>query len=493
MGYKSKFKGAEIDAHLEKMVNVTYAELKALRDEGKLIAGQMYRMTDYETTCGWENTQCAGHPFDLVLTALDNKTLDEKCSAIWSERDTDGYFANSNLPAWDVRYCLDNDVIRFDWARQKGKYLVVDDDGYQYIGKLNGTYTLDGVTYKKWDVNDSGYLMYLLTLSENPNEGEEIIVCDFQDGDYNWTAVAVKVEDRTDGNGVIYRLIDELENSIPYDFKNIMFMRPLTEGVLDFENGVATFCYTFSYLDFDTYAIEDKSVKEPLYCYNNKFTVYCFDNVFLALSEDNCHSNIFGDHCVSNTFVGVCDSNIFGDNCVANTFGSGCSSNIFKNNCHSNTFGFGCDSNTFGDNCHSNIFGDMCDSNTFGYECYSNTFGDNCSSNIFGNNCDSNTFGDMCYSNTFGSGCSYNTFKNNCYSNIFGDYFSFNTFGDNCHSNTFVNNETASYRSLVQYYKIDCVSEKEIQVYRNRKYQIFITTDTSRNIVEYTVDDIINK
>ena len=51
MGYKSKFKGSEIDERLEKMVNVTYAELVALRDEGKLIAGQMYRMTDYETTC----------------------------------------------------------------------------------------------------------------------------------------------------------------------------------------------------------------------------------------------------------------------------------------------------------------------------------------------------------------------------------------------------------------------------------------------------------
>lgn len=132
MEYKSKFKAAEIDARLEKMVNVTYAELVTLRDEGKLIAGQMYRMTDYETTCTWENTQVAGHPFDLVLTALDNKTLDEKCSAIWSERDTDGYFANSNLPAWDVRYCLDNDTERFDWALMGGTVLKVFAMGQEY-------------------------------------------------------------------------------------------------------------------------------------------------------------------------------------------------------------------------------------------------------------------------------------------------------------------------------------------------------------------------
>jgi hypothetical protein len=34
MEYKSKFKAAEIDARLEKMVNVTYAELVALRYKG---------------------------------------------------------------------------------------------------------------------------------------------------------------------------------------------------------------------------------------------------------------------------------------------------------------------------------------------------------------------------------------------------------------------------------------------------------------------------
>ena len=403
MGYKSKFKGAEIDARLEKMVNVTYAELKALRDEGKLIAGQMYRMTDYETTCAWENTKCAGHPFDLVLTALDNKTLDEKCSAIWSERDKDGYFANSNLPAWDVRYCLDNDTERFDWASQEGKYLVADSYGYLYIGKLNGTYNLNGVTYKKWDVNDQGNLMYLLTLSENPNAGEEIIICDFQGGDYNWTVTAVKVEDRTSGKGVIYRLIDEAENDVPYDFKNIMFKRPLTDGKYDAENGVDTFCYTFCCIDWDTYALEDESVKTPKCCHDNKFAVSCHDNVFLTFSGKNCSYNTFGE------------------------------------DCHSNTFEYGCSSNTFGDS------------------------------------------------------CSYNTFRSSCRRNTFGDYCNSCSFGAECSYNTFTDSETASYKNILQYYKIDCVSEQEIQVYRNRSYQTFITTDKNGNIVEYTVDDIINK
>ena len=130
MGYTSKYKGAEIDALLDKvealpegggeggsapmMIEVTWEELVALRDANNLTAGQMYRITDYETMTSKEGSQAAGHPFDIIVTALDNKTLDEKASAIWSARDTEGYFANSNLPAWDVRYCLDNDINRFD-------------------------------------------------------------------------------------------------------------------------------------------------------------------------------------------------------------------------------------------------------------------------------------------------------------------------------------------------------------------------------------------
>ena len=411
MGYKSKFKGAEIDARLEKMVNVTYAELKALRDEGKLIAGQMYRMTDYETTCIWWNVQCAGHPFDLVLTALDNKTLDEKCSAIWSERDKDGYFANSNLPAWDVRYCLDNDTERFMWF-----------DTEEYISWVD-----------------------------------------------------------TNGKGVIYRLVDEAENSVPYDFKNIMFSRPLTNGKYDAENGVDTFCYTFYCIDQKTNKIEDQSVKEPNRCYNNKFGIRCYDNVFC---EYDCYSNTFGSDCFSNTFGGGCYSNTFGDTCYFNTFEDACYSNTFGHNCYSNTFGRNCYSNTFGSYCSSNTFGKSCNSNTFGKSCEYNTFGDYCCSNTFVCDCNSNTFGSDCDSNTFGHRCEYNTF---------GVYCRFNTFGDYCYSNTFANSETASYVNIVQYYKSDRVSSKEIQVYRNRNYQTFITTDKNGNIVEYTVDDIINK
>lgn len=44
--------------------------------------------------------------------------------------------------------------------------------------------------------------------------------------------------DEINGKGVIYRMIDEFNNDVPYDFKNIQFKRKLTQGELDLDNGI---------------------------------------------------------------------------------------------------------------------------------------------------------------------------------------------------------------------------------------------------------------
>lgn len=373
MGYTSKFKGAEIEARLEKMVNVTYAELVALRDEGKLIAGQMYRMTDYETTCTWENTQVAGHPFDLVLTALDNKTLDEKCSAIWSERDTDGYFANSNLAAWDVRYCLDNDRGRFNWAQLGGKYIIADQDGWVLEGVLNGTYVLGGVTYKKWDAYDGDYHMYILTLSENPKDGEDCFFCEYQSDDSTYSAKVVSVEDREGGKGIIYRLVDDAMNSIPYDFKNIMFSRPLTEGEYDLDNGIDTFCYTFSHIsEEDLSVVSDGSIQGL--ASGNTLEDKSFDNVFFCRKEYSASGNQLRFGCNGNTFM-------YGS--FDNYIDSGTGWNFFDRNFYNNKVGSELLDNTFGRNIELCTFGDRCLVCSFCSYIKHSTFGENLNSVLF--------------------------------------------------------------------------------------------------------------
>ena len=122
--------------------HTTYAELKALRDAGELIPGMLYRITDFVTITTQPNTQSAGHQFDIVVTALDERTLSEEAMAMMHEGDT--YFAKSDIAAWRVWYSLDADS-KYSWVT--------------------------GANHK----------------------------------------------------GVIYRLVDEYNNDLPYDFKNIQF------------------------------------------------------------------------------------------------------------------------------------------------------------------------------------------------------------------------------------------------------------------------------
>ena len=57
-------------------VKKTWAELKTLRDEGNLVEGTWYRITDYVTTTSQSETRSANHPFDILVLATDspNKT-----------------------------------------------------------------------------------------------------------------------------------------------------------------------------------------------------------------------------------------------------------------------------------------------------------------------------------------------------------------------------------------------------------------------------------
>ena len=281
--------------------------------------------------------------------------------------------------------------------------------------------------------------------------------------------------DTEDGKGVIYEMIDENNNECPYDFKNIMFKRPLTDGYYDRDNGVDTWVYTFTWVDEDmdiqdlsivgqtllndegkvsgiydnkiksrfasqyyesesSYALNDNAfisnfdydVGNFYGCNSNTFENDCYSNTF----GNSCNSNIFGNYCYSNTFGNYCFSNTFGDWCLSNTFGNYYYSNTFGNNCYSNTFGNNCYYNTFGNNCYYNTLGDDFQSNTFGVDCSHNTFGGYCNSNTFGNGFQSNTFGYNCYYNNFGVNCYYNTFGNECYYNTFGTNIVLNLIGD---------------------------------------------------------------
>lgn len=184
---------------------------------------------------------------DIIINEVD-KTVDatdfdyDECM---TESDlTYNYFQNSNLSAWKVWYCLDNDKSRFAWADDS-----VDEDVPAKIitqGGRNFTFSAGGFfirseqydevisnkgvreSYYAWIKDDNNSIIVYTT--SNPPLVNSYLYVKNRSGEFE-QASGNKVNEYTpahkgtglpNGRGVIYRLIDEWNNDIPYDFKNIL-------------------------------------------------------------------------------------------------------------------------------------------------------------------------------------------------------------------------------------------------------------------------------
>ena len=317
--------------------------------------------------------------------------------------------------------------------------------------------------------------------------------------------------DSTNGKGVIYRMIDEFDNDIPYDFKNIQFTHPNdpttyphyyytfasgnAEDNTDCSLNISSMCYSNTIKNTilkgeninETPMILNQIIFIGNVCVSNTFGYDCQTNTF----GDMCAYNTFGNFCSGNTFGNICFANTFGSNYENNTFGDGCANNTFGSVYENNTFGSNYENNTFGSSYTGNTFGSSYTRNTFGSSYGNNTFGDNYQYNIFGNYCGSITFGSAYNSNTFGNdisrniagnGCVGNTFGNDCYDNTFGDNFQSNTLGNNCAEITFGND--CSYNTFGNYcYRIKFASGSSTSATKYNYYQYNHFGDGCREIL----------
>lgn len=120
----------DIGGGISAPISTTYSELKSLKDSNGLVIGQKYRITDFVSSFGKSGISSANHPFDLIIEANGNNSFSETAIAI--QHVGDDYFSNSNLSAWQVSYCFDNDTKRFPQASSSGKgfiYYLKDDHG----------------------------------------------------------------------------------------------------------------------------------------------------------------------------------------------------------------------------------------------------------------------------------------------------------------------------------------------------------------------------
>lgn len=216
----------DIPEKVGQMLNVTHAELVALRDAGTLQAGRHYRITDYVTTTnsdadsmtGEAMVRSAGHPFDVIVLATSANTISETARAILHGGDE--YFAGQNLQAWQLWYTLDNDKTRFAWA------------------------------------------------------------------------------DTANGKGVIYRMIDEYRNDLPYDFKNIQFRRYTASGKVGYDQWAtgrmrAMLSYYQQLLDNEAYDGPSAVLAHPFCNYEREADLAAEDNTYQGYTLSTTGTRMF--------------------------------------------------------------------------------------------------------------------------------------------------------------------------------------------------------
>lgn len=331
-------------------IDITYSELKFLRDNGVLQAGLYYCITDYETTTTQRDTYAVGHRFNILVQAVTNYKLSEsaKVCAIAG----DDYFAKNKLEAWNIKYSLDNDAKRFAWADAvNGKgviYYMCDENGN------SAPYDFKNILFSE---------KYTFELS-----GEDFSL-----------------------NGIYCR-----NNEIrPYVVDGIQI---INGNILD--NLYEGDCCNnfFDYDCHDNYLVDN--------CNGNRFASGCYGNILCNNCNNNdfgisCCNNVFEDTCSNNIFEPGCCNNQFGGLCKDNRFGSLCSNNILKQNCSRNYLEQFCRYISVGRNGYNNRFGASCINDTLGDGAVGNTFGSVCRNNLLGNDCQYNSYGNYCMNISF--------------------------------------------------------------------------------------------
>lgn len=415
--------------------SITHAKLKLLRDNGKLVAGMQYRITDFVTTTNQPDTRSAGHQFDIIVTALSANSLSENASAdhhitggvgegcTFKDEviaDEDG---NLNDGAVTSYYYIYEDFsgpgegplaegyksmdifVEYDYLGNNDGVTVPvlyknDLEGYgeegpdyQDVFYYEGNIKIDGITYDKWrkicDSQEGGPFWDASTGKIWALTNVIVNAGDSADDDYfkyaNLGAWEIKYcldndetrfvwADEENGKGVIYYMKDEFNNECSYDFKNIQFIRQLDEdGNLDLENGSDTWCYTFGGNQWDR-SIPQEEVK----IFNHNSICPYYTGCDGAFSLPN---NVFlgNSECMTknNKLAWLCTDNTFATECQNNTLGFNSSNNIF---------GYSCKNNIFGNDCNDNKLGDSVQNVTFETGCINNIIPSNTYCSKFENN-----------------------------------------------------------------------------------------------------------
>lgn len=237
--------------------------------------------------------------------------------------------------------------------------------------------------------------------------------------------------DAKNGTGVIYRMIDEWNNDVPYDFKNILYdsliLRVDVQAYGSYFTGTISRNENYD-INFDSnyfygwdYCVTNgpSSVGSVLTNTPNiSFETIFYDKESLkptdAVKIKELYTHVY-------TFGHGTDDTINEHTTVNNVIMSRFANrgyvvreltwNIFGSGCRNNTIGSGCIYNNFGSSCNHNVLGNNCTNNKLDSNCSDNTFGNNCTNNTLSYDCQDNIFSAVCSNNTLSFACNHISFK----------------------------------------------------------------------------------
>lgn len=317
------------------MVFTIYSELMDMRDRGGLIPGTYYRITDYVTTTDAENTLSAGNVFDVIVKADNPNALNENAYAALHSGDT--YFANSKLEAWRLKYCLDNDKDRFDWAdRRDGKGVI-----YYMKDEFNNEcpYDFKNIQFMVGANNIAGTKdrVYYYTFSVVTGINDEIV------SDHS------------------------LNGSHCYDnsFKEYINSSRILNFIVCRNISITDDCYGNS---------------AGVNCYN----ISCGNSCYGWTCGNNCPNWTCGEGC----YRWTCGNNCYGWTCGVNCSNWTCGNDCLRWTCGNNCYDWSCGNYCSNLSCGNGCYGWSCGNNCSEWSCGNNCYGWSC-----GNDCHGWSFG----------------------------------------------------------------------------------------------------
>ena len=431
-----------------KPIRKTWAQLKELRDGSRLSPGQVYRITDYVATTTQADTRSAGHGFDVLVQADDISKLSETAFAV--RRDGDTYFAGCKLEAWELKYCLDNDVTRFPWADStNGKgvvYWMRDEYGNEC------PYDFKSIQFKRVLCTDaesvtttSGrtYTTHLKLILQKKgkfekffsNSGDIVEDVSFDTTDTDaWldTALLDNLQLMNDVSSQLWRGSegDSVAMAVTSGFM-VYYRLP---GTSQSRLGYATWClvkdatkpvwlYTFNELqDITNPSFNIDPSIDMVDASLNGEDNHVYGNVIKPWSGGLNNIVMYGEQC---------NGNFFGRDCRYMEIGFGSSGNYFDNGCVGSNFAFGCNQNAFAADMKDNSFGHGCSFNSIEATFTGNSILNEFQYNIVAPHCRQSNIGGSAKHNHLGPGQLHISAGSNMEGNTIGPCLQEVVIGDN--------------------------------------------------------------